>query len=60
MDSNDGGYFCPLFKLCGFDALEIQGKAKEDVIIFIDGDNNKVTIEEAPKDAKIAMSWRKT
>ncbi len=49
VDSNVGGYFGPLFKFCGFDALEIQGKAKEDVIIFIDGDNNKVTIEEAPK-----------
>ncbi|MDD4402690.1 MAG: aldehyde ferredoxin oxidoreductase N-terminal domain-containing protein, partial [Desulfitobacteriaceae bacterium] len=40
MDSNVGGYFGPLCKFCGFDALEIQGKAKRDVIIFIDGDNN--------------------
>ena len=50
MDSNVGGYFGPLFKFCGFDALEIQGKAEKDVIIFIDGDNHKVTIEEAPAD----------
>ena len=49
VDSNVGGYFGPLFKFCGFDALEIQGKAKEDVIVFIDGDNNKVSIEEAPE-----------
>lgn len=48
VDSNVGGYFGPLCKFCGFDALEIQGKAKNDVIIFIDGDNNKISIEEAP------------
>ncbi len=50
VDSNVGGYFGPLVKFCGFDALEIQGKAKKDVIVFIDGDNNKVTIEEAPEE----------
>ena len=50
VDSNVGGHFGPLFKFCGFDALEIQGKAKEDVIIFIDGDNNRVIIEEAPEE----------
>ncbi len=50
VDSNVGGHFGPLCKFCGFDALEIQGKAKNDVIIFIDGDNNEVTIEEAPEE----------
>ncbi len=45
IDSNVGGYFSPFLKFSGFDALEIQGKAAEDVIIFIDGDNGKVTIE---------------
>jgi len=50
VDSNVGGYFGPLVKFCGFDALEIQGKAEKDVIIFIDGENNKVTIEEASKE----------
>jgi aldehyde:ferredoxin oxidoreductase len=50
VDSNVGGYFGPLFKFCGFDALEIQGKAEKDVIIFIDGENNRVTIEEAPEE----------
>ncbi len=45
IDSNVGGYFSPFLKFSGFDALEIQGKAKEDVLIFIDGDNGKVTIE---------------
>ena len=45
IDSNVGGYFSPFLKFSGFDALEIQGKAAEDVIIFIDGDNGRVTIE---------------
>jgi aldehyde:ferredoxin oxidoreductase len=44
IDSNVGGYFAPFLKFSGFDALEIQGKADEDVIIFIDGDNGHVTI----------------
>lgn len=48
MDSNSGGYFSPYLKFAGWDALEIQGKAKNDVIIFIDGDTGKVSIEEAP------------
>ncbi len=51
VDSNVGGYFGPYMKFSGFDALEIQGKAKEDVIIFIDGDTGKVTIEAAPLEA---------
>jgi aldehyde:ferredoxin oxidoreductase len=48
VDSNVGGYFGPLLKLAGWDALEVQGKAERDVIIFIDGDAGRVTIEEAP------------
>ncbi len=44
IDSNVGGYFAPFLKFSGFDALEIQGKAKEDVIIYIDGDTGLVTI----------------
>jgi aldehyde:ferredoxin oxidoreductase len=48
IDSNVGGYFGPFLKFAGFDALEIQGKAAEDVIIFIDGDAGTVTIETAP------------
>ncbi len=47
MDSNVGGYFGPYLKFAGWDALEVQGKAKSEVIIFIDGDEGKVTIEEA-------------
>jgi aldehyde:ferredoxin oxidoreductase len=48
IDSNSGGYFGPYLKFAGWDALEIQGKAQKDVIIVIDGDNGRVTIEEAP------------
>ena len=44
-DSNAGGYFGPLLKFSGFDAIELQGKAESDVIVVIDGDNGKVTIE---------------
>jgi aldehyde:ferredoxin oxidoreductase len=48
IDSNAGGYFGPYLKFSGWDALEIQGKAERDVILMIDGDNGRVTIEEAP------------
>ncbi len=51
IDSNVGGYFGPFLKFSGFDALEIQGKAKNDVVIVIDGINNKISIEEAPAEA---------
>jgi len=48
VDSNVGGYFAPFLKFAGFDAVEIQGKAAKDVVIFIDGDTGKITIETAP------------
>jgi aldehyde:ferredoxin oxidoreductase len=47
MDSNVGGYFGPYLKFAGWDALEIRGKAKSEVIIFIDGDEGKVVVEDA-------------
>ena len=46
MDSNVGGYFGPYLKFSGFDALEIQGKAKKDVIIYIDGIEGLIQIKE--------------
>ncbi|KAA0274468.1 MAG: aldehyde:ferredoxin oxidoreductase [Chloroflexi bacterium] len=52
IDSNVGGYFAPFLKFSGFDALEIQGKAARDVIIFIDGDNGRVTIEPCSFEAE--------
>lgn len=48
MDSNVGGFFGPYLKFAGFDALELQGKAEKDIIIFIDGVNHKVQIIDAP------------
>ncbi|MBN1618348.1 NAD(P)H-dependent oxidoreductase subunit E [Candidatus Dojkabacteria bacterium] len=48
IDSNVGGYFGPYFKFAGFDSLVVVGKAKEDVIIFIDKTHNRITIETAP------------
>ena len=47
VDSNVGGYFGPYLKFAGWDALEIQGKAKSEVIVLIDGDEGKVQIENA-------------
>lgn len=47
-DSNAGGYFAPYLKFAGFDAIEIQGKAKEDVAVIVDGREGVVTIETAP------------
>lgn len=46
IDSNVGGYFGPYLKFAGFDALEIQGKSEKDVVIYIDGIEGKVTIED--------------
>lgn len=51
VDSNGGGYFGPYLKFSGWDALEVQGKASSDVIIYIDGDEGVVRIEEAPLEA---------
>jgi len=45
IDSNVGGYFGPYLKFSGFDAIEVQGKAEKDVVIFIDGLERNVNIE---------------
>ena len=47
IDSNVGGYFGPYLKFAGWDALEIQGKAKSEVVIFIDSDEGRVQVEDA-------------
>ena len=44
MDSNVGGYFGPYLKFSGFDALEVQGKNMGDMVIFVDGIDQKVHI----------------
>ncbi len=48
MDSNVGGFFGPFLKFSGYDALELQGKSDKDVIIYIDGKDNKIEIFEDP------------
>jgi aldehyde:ferredoxin oxidoreductase len=47
VDSNVGGYFGPYLKFAGWDAVEIQGKADAEAVIFIDGDACKVQVEDA-------------
>ncbi len=45
IDSNVGGHFAPLLKLAGFDAVAVKGKARERVVVIVDGDAGKVRIE---------------
>ncbi len=51
VDSNVGGYFGPLLKFAGWDAIEVQGIAEREVIVFVDGNNGRVQIIAAPEDA---------
>ncbi|MGD9146128.1 MAG: aldehyde ferredoxin oxidoreductase C-terminal domain-containing protein [Anaerolineae bacterium] len=51
VDSNVGGYFGPLLKFAGFDALEVQGIADKEVIVFVDGNEGLVQIIEAPEES---------
>ncbi len=51
VDSNVGGYYGPYLKFAGWDAIEIQGKAEEDVVIVVDGNEGRVTIETAPEES---------
>jgi aldehyde:ferredoxin oxidoreductase len=46
IDSNVGGYFGPYLKFSGFDALEVKGKTEKDIVILIDGIDEKVEIIE--------------
>ena len=48
-DSNVGGYFFPLVKQAGFDAIAITGKSAKDVMVVIDGDRGKIEIVDAPQ-----------
>jgi len=47
IDCNVGGYFGPYLKFSGFDALELRGRAKSDVIVYISGNEGTVQILEA-------------
>jgi len=51
VDSNVGGYFGPLLKFAGFDAIEVQGIADREVIVFIDGNAGLVQIMTAPEES---------
>jgi aldehyde:ferredoxin oxidoreductase len=44
MDSNVGGHFGPYLKFAGFDALEIQGKASKEMVILVDGVDQKIQL----------------
>ncbi len=48
VDSNVGGFFGPFLKIAGFDALELQGKAEKDVVVYIDAAKGHVEIFEDP------------
>jgi len=48
IDSNVGGFFGPFLKFSGFDAIELQGKAEKDIMIYINGVDHSVEIFEAP------------
>lgn len=48
IDSNVGGYFGPYLKFSGWDALELQGKADRETIVFVDGNEGVVRLYEAP------------
>ncbi len=51
IDSNVGGHFGPLLKFAGWDAIEVQGKAAQDVMVYIDGPAGQVTLYEMPEGA---------
>jgi aldehyde:ferredoxin oxidoreductase len=61
IDSNAGGHFGPYLKFAGWDAIEVQGKADQEVIVYVDGPAGKVTIEavpdEAPTDTHLLGQW---
>jgi aldehyde:ferredoxin oxidoreductase len=44
--SNFGGYFGAFLKYAGFDALQVTGKARHDVMIVINGFSHEISIEE--------------
>ena len=48
IDSNVGGYFGPYLKFSGWDALEVQGRADNDVVVYIDGDEGRVQLLDIP------------
>jgi aldehyde:ferredoxin oxidoreductase len=50
IDSNAGGHFGPYLKFAGWDAIEVQGKAEQDVLVYVDAPAGEVRILAAPDD----------
>jgi aldehyde:ferredoxin oxidoreductase len=48
IDSNIGGHFSSLLKLCGFDALAVTGISQKEVILIVNGNEGTIEIAEAP------------
>jgi aldehyde:ferredoxin oxidoreductase len=48
IDSNIGGHFAPLLKMCGFDALAVTGVSDEDVVLIIDADEGTISLAVSP------------
>ncbi len=48
IDCNVGGYFGPYLKFAGWDAIEVQGKAKKDVVVVVDEADGVVRLLECP------------
>lgn len=56
IDSNVGGFFGPFLKFCGFDALELQGKAEGEIMILFDEAREVIEIYDAadlPSDSHV-------
>jgi aldehyde:ferredoxin oxidoreductase len=56
VDSNVGGFFGPFLKFCGFDAIELQGKSDQEIMIVLDEEREVVEIYEAgdlPSDSHV-------
>ena len=49
IDSNAGGYFGPYLKFAGWDAIELQGKASENVVVHVDGPRGLVQLLSCPE-----------
>ena len=49
VDSNVGGHFGPHLKFAGFDALEVQGIAPQEVIVYINGVDHEVEFFAPPE-----------
>jgi aldehyde:ferredoxin oxidoreductase len=56
VDSNVGGFFGPFLKFCGFDAIELQGKSEQEILVLLDEEREVVEIYEAgdlPSDSHV-------